>query len=363
MPACLRLSVCWKDNNGNGRDDRGTCERLAAREFAYESLFGPRARYRTIDWDANGSTDPDDWTRIGPIWWTDYDGVLPYTDAEATEDGQGGLEFREVMAYLGTVGSQPLDPNGQAMDTRFHHADLIGSVWLTTSSAGEPAGRVSYTAFGEVLDGESEPGGLPPADFPRYEYAGLWGYESGGFGEDPFGLGTDRSLLALGGVNPRLAPIRLLHVGWRWYQPDIGRFVQRDPLGVFGTVNVYLYVEASPSALVDPTGEGFWDGNNWFHDWVARHFWMKIHSQKTLAGMSDARVVAESVGLSVAGGVVSRTPVSRLVRWCVPGRILWFIRIESHPIGGLKGALRGKRLLHINVGRKHIILDPRYWWY
>ena len=82
--------------------------------------------------------------------------------------------------------------------------------------------------------------GSAPEGCPRHQYDGGWGYESG--------------LLPLGGVNPRLAPIRLLHVGWRWYQPDIGRFIQRDPLGVRGGLNVYAYGANRPPGVADPTG-------------------------------------------------------------------------------------------------------------
>ena len=144
------------------------------------------------------------------------------------------------------------------------HASMAG---VNNRAAHTGASPTEYTALGELLCGHGEdpegcepgwPGGSAPEGFPRYEYAGLWGYESAGFGEDPFGLGTDRSLLALGGVNPRLAPIRLLHVGWRWYQPDIGRFIQRDPLGIAAGLNVYSYCHANPLVLVDADGEVVW---------------------------------------------------------------------------------------------------------
>jgi len=61
-------------------------------------------------------------------------------------------------------------------------------------------------------------------------------------------------VLGLAGVSPALPPIRLLHVGWRWYDPLLGRFVQRDPIGLTGGLNAYVYVSASPLALVDPLG-------------------------------------------------------------------------------------------------------------
>ena len=142
-----------------------------------------------------------------------------------------------------------------------YHQDMLGSTALVTDETGTPAlppagaGSVAYTAFGKLLCGRGgeppgagdpegcevgSPGGTPPEDFPRYQYDGAWGYESG--------------LLALGGVNQRLAAIRLLHVGWRWYQPDIGRFIQRDPLGVRAGRNVYAYCFNEPTATVDPQG-------------------------------------------------------------------------------------------------------------
>ena len=61
-------------------------------------------------------------------------------------------------------------------------------------------------------------------------------------------------VLGLAGVHPALPPVRLLHVGWRWYDPLLGRFVQRDPIGLTGGLNAYVYVSASPLALVDPLG-------------------------------------------------------------------------------------------------------------
>jgi len=59
---------------------------------------------------------------------------------------------------------------------------------------------VAYTAFGEILDGSGSPGGDAPQGFPRYEYAGAWGYETAGFDDDPGGSTGRSHLLALYGV-------------------------------------------------------------------------------------------------------------------------------------------------------------------
>ena len=48
----------------------------------------------------------------------------------------------------------------------------------------------------------------------------------------------------------------LQHVGWRCYQPSIGRFIQRDPLGLRAGLNLYAYVDGNPTGAVDPAGFG-----------------------------------------------------------------------------------------------------------
>ena len=122
----------------------------------------------------------------------------------------------------------------------YYHRGLIGSTNLITDESGTAVSAVYYTAFGEILDASGRPGGSAPEGFPRYRYAGQWGYESG--------------LLELQGTNPNLPAITLQHVGHRWYQPDTGRFIQRDPIGIRGGLNVYVYVLNEPMRFVDPSG-------------------------------------------------------------------------------------------------------------
>jgi hypothetical protein len=125
-----------------------------------------------------------------------------------------------------------------------------------------------YTAFGEILDpasgspltgdsGAAGGAGRLPAGHPRFAYAGGWGYETPA-GPGAGGGGSDGPAggLTLACVNPLLPPIVLQHVGFRWYQPDTGRFVQRDPIGIRADFNVYLYAGSDPTADVDP--EGLW---------------------------------------------------------------------------------------------------------
>ena len=133
----------------------------------------------------------------------------------------------ERIRYLCAAGvnaQQTVSP-GQ---TQYLHGDLIDSTMLTTDQWGTGSQPViSYTAFGEPI-------GDPDLLGTRYQYAGGWGYES--------------DLLASDGApDCGLPPIVLLHVGARWYDPSIGRFIQRDPIGAAGGANVYL---AAPRKLV-----------------------------------------------------------------------------------------------------------------
>jgi RHS repeat-associated protein len=138
-----------------------------------------------------------------------------------------------LRSYLGTTGHADLDAQGSPVAERYYHGDLIDSAMLTTDAAGDANAPAAYTAFGELVTGYSELG-------TRYGYAGGWGYES--------------DLLGLQGANTALAALTFQHLGWRWYQPDTGRFIQRDPIGLAGGLNVYDYVWGRPTIAIDPSG-------------------------------------------------------------------------------------------------------------
>ncbi len=200
-------------------------DKLALREFRYHP--NPRGRFMTRD------LDPDDqaweWSTVAAEHWTDYDIPMPYGDFDVTLDPNDAPVETEQMRYLEGFGL-PAQQTASTGATQYLHGDLIRSTMLTTGQGGTAVSAVSYTAFGEVI-------GTPPGT--RYQYAGGWGYES--------------DLLILEGA-PGTTPITLQHVGHRWYDPSLGRFIQRDPLGTFGGLNVYAYAGNRPTVAVDPSG-------------------------------------------------------------------------------------------------------------
>jgi len=107
---------------------------------------------------------------------------------------------------------------------RFYHYDELGSTRLLTDGSGSVTDRYAYDAYGSVT---SHIGST--TDNP-YQYVGALGYYT--HYQDPdFGL---------------------LELGFRFYDPGIGRFTQLDPVG-YG-INWYAYAGGNPLAWVDPWG-------------------------------------------------------------------------------------------------------------
>jgi RHS repeat-associated protein len=46
----------------------------------------------------------------------------------------------------------------------------------------------------------------------------------------------------------------LYYVRNRWYDPQVGRFVSEDPIGLLGGINLYEYAAGNPVMFRDPTG-------------------------------------------------------------------------------------------------------------
>ena len=128
--------------------------------------------------------------------WTDYDAEEYYADWEL----DGGVPT-ETMQYL--AGVFQMEPGG--------------------------AFGFQLSAFG--------PRGILLARATRYGYAGAHGYEEG-LMPDLFSMGV----------------FPYLHVGARWYDPATGRFLERDPIGIDGELNVYEYIRSRPLTAIDPTG-------------------------------------------------------------------------------------------------------------
>jgi RHS repeat-associated protein len=103
--------------------------------------------------------------------------------------------------------------------TFFYHQDGLGTVTDLTDSAGATAKSYSYDAYGNLVD---QTGTLEQP----YTYTGReFDSESG-----------------------------LYYYRARNYDPVTGRFLQKDPIGLRGGVNSYLYANGVPTFFNDPFG-------------------------------------------------------------------------------------------------------------
>jgi RHS repeat-associated protein len=141
----------------------------------------------------------------------------------------GGEEIGDYYAASGTwrltvrgVGGLPLAAvvpaaDGMSEQIAYVHHDVQGStVALTTAGTSGPAETYTYSDYGAPQSGS----------WSAYQYAG-YRYDS---------------------------ETGLYYVKARYYNPNLGRFLQTDPIGLSGGTNLYAYVGNDPINLFDPTG-------------------------------------------------------------------------------------------------------------
>jgi RHS repeat-associated protein len=107
--------------------------------------------------------------------------------------------------------------------------DGLRSVWELLTAGQAVSDSYVYDAFGNTVASSG-------STVNPHGYVGSLGYRSG----------------SLSGLQ---------HVGAREYNPATGRFLTQDPIGYAGGLNLYGYVENSPTGRVDPEGLFPKDGN------------------------------------------------------------------------------------------------------
>ncbi|WP_049722417.1 RHS repeat domain-containing protein [Gilvimarinus polysaccharolyticus] len=134
----------------------------------------------------------------------------------ATYDGQGNLKQR----FEHTLGHTPTSFT-QGGQRYFIQTDHLGSPRVITNASGAVVKSIRYDSYGVVIEDSN-----PTFSIPFGFAGGLYDADTG-----------------------------LVRFGFRDYDPVIGRWTARDPIGFGGgDTNLYGYVLGSPVNWVDPNG-------------------------------------------------------------------------------------------------------------
>jgi RHS repeat-associated protein len=184
-------------------------------QYAYDGLGRRRVR-QDFAWSGGG------WAETNEVHYV-YDGmtvlqernsnnvpVVTYTrgtDLSGTPQGAGGIGG--LLART--------DANGSA----FYHADGNGNITALVNGSGTVVAKYLYDSFGNTL--------------------GMWGSLAAA---NPYRYSSKEQ-------DPRSG---LYYYGYRWYAPNLQRWVNRDPIGEWGGINLYGFVGNAPIDDFDPKG-------------------------------------------------------------------------------------------------------------
>jgi len=150
-----------------------------------------------------------------------YDGGNAFQEHR---DGAMSVEFVRGTGLGGGIGSilysdRSVDPNGGGA-VEFNVYNPVGHVVVQTDPSGNLVNASVYEAFGNIVEN----------------------HKTGDQGN------------RLANTKERDASIGLDNHGFRYYDPEIGRYISRDPIGYGDGMNCRLYVHGNPINHIDPLG-------------------------------------------------------------------------------------------------------------
>ncbi len=192
---------------------------------------------KTADYDFNGNMTR--WGNANYSWSTDGEltgvsggaapgGTYNY-DAFGRRKGQPGETIPSV--WDGWSEAEPFDRDLVANKIFDPAGSLVQGVdWLNNT----PIASLAYAPFGEAA--RTDDGSLDASGTDKAQWAGMYNDPSSG----------------------------LYYARNRYYDPEIGRFISEDPVGLMGGPNVYAYCHNDPINFIDPLG--LWETGSYLGD-------------------------------------------------------------------------------------------------
>ena len=237
--------LLWVNRNSNTAVSAGYLPNKSSQVFSYDAAGRVVRRERRLGKDQPAQVhsfawDQDDRLRqvssgAASLFSATYDGNgtrLSRTDSLSTRSFQyaGDTLFRETGAPGGDITHTPGVGVRSGVADRTFHNDWLGSARYTTDATAATTGRYAWDAYGQrswTGNGEYSPGSM--------QWGAAWGYQ------------TEPATASDAGVG-------LVLMGQRYYDPEVGRFMSEDPIGVAGGLNRYSYCWNNPVSLVDRDG-------------------------------------------------------------------------------------------------------------
>ena len=151
------------------------------------------------------------------------------TDEDADFDGSGFVNLTDFAIFRQFYGISPgpsaVTESVQAQKIYYIHSDHLGTPKALTDEGGTRVWSATHTPFGQATVNEDPDGDgrvvVFNLRFPGQYYDGETG----------------------------------LHYNYfRYYDPETGRYITSDPIGLEGGPNTYLYAQANPLRYSDPLG-------------------------------------------------------------------------------------------------------------
>jgi len=169
----------------------------------------------SMTWDADGNRVSFT-SSTGGTWQFVYDTTAGIPAVIEEYDGSGSVYYirepdGELIARIGSS------------SVAYYHFDALGSTRLLSDAMGTVTDTYAYDAWGNLMAHTG-------TTTQPYQFVGELGYYT----------------------HWQDANLALLQLGVRFYDPQVGRFGQRDPIQ--DTLNRYAYVNDRPIVATDPSG-------------------------------------------------------------------------------------------------------------